>query len=129
MPRIMVVDDELEIAENLAKMLRGEGFEAETANLVEEVVDTLAANPPDLLLLDVMAPDDFSAGFTIARKIRATEAISKLPIIMLTGVNQAFPMDFSSKDIDDTWMPIQDFFEKPADPAKLIPKIREILGA
>ena len=128
MPRIVIVDDELNLAENLAKILRQDGFEADTAYLAEAVVDTLVASPPDLLLLDVMAPDDPSAGFSIARTIRKTEGISKLPIIMLTSVNQSFPMDFSSKDIDDEWMPVQAFFEKPIDPAQLIPKIRELLG-
>ena len=127
MARIVIMDDEQELAENWADTLRRAGFEAEAADLTIAGVEALAANPPDLLLLDVMAPDDSSAGFTIARKVRATESISKLPIIMLTGVNQAFPIEFSSKDIDDEWMPVQEFFEKPADPEKLIPKIRELL--
>jgi len=129
MARIVVADDDLAQARNMAEILKCEGFEAETADLTLDVVDTLAANPPDLLLLDVMEPGDPSAGFTIARKIRATAAISKLPIIMLTNVNQAFPVDFSAKDIDGNWMPVQDFCEKPADPAKLIPRIRELLKA
>ena len=127
MARIVIMDDEQELAENWADTLQRAGFEAEAADLTVAGVEALAANPPDLLLLDVMAPEDSSAGFTIARKIRATESISKLPIIMLTGVNQAFPIEFSSKDIDDEWMPVQEFFEKPADPEKLIPKIRELL--
>jgi len=128
MPDILIVDDEQNLAENLAAILNNEGFEARTADLSEEVVDTLIANPPDLVLLDVMAPEEPSAGFIIARKIRATEAIAKLPIIMLTGVNQAFPADFSDKDIDGDWMPVQAFMEKPANPATLIPKIREVLN-
>ena len=127
MARIVIMDDEQELAANWADTLQRAGFEAEAADLTVAGVEALAANPPDLLLLDVMAPDDSSAGFTIARKIRATESISKLPIIMLTGVNQAFPIEFSSKDIDDEWMPVQEFFEKPADPEELIPKIRELL--
>lgn len=128
MARIVVVDDEQALASNLAAILESKGFEADTANLVMGVVETLVANPPDLVVLDVMAPDDPSAGFSIARKIRATEAIKKLPIIMLTGVNQTFPMDFSEKDMDDDWMPVQAFLEKPADPDVLIPKINELLG-
>ena len=127
MARIVIMDDEQELAENWADTLQRAGFEAEAADLTIAGVEALAANPPDLLLLDVMAPEDSSAGFTIARKVRATESISKLPIIMLTGVNQAFPIEFSSKDIDDEWMPVQEFFEKPADPEELIPKIRELL--
>ncbi len=129
MPRILVADDEQALADNLASILQNEGFETDTADLTMALIETLAANPPDLLVLDVMAPEDPSAGFSIARKIRATESISKLPIIMLTGVNQNFAMDFSSEDIDDDWMPIQAFFEKPAKPDELIPKIKEILGS
>ena len=128
MARIVVVDDEQNLANNLAVILKKEGFEADTANLSMDVVETLAANPPDLAILDVMAPQDPSAGFSIARQIRATASISKLPIIMLTGVNQSFPTEFTPKDIDDEWMPVQAFFEKPADPDELIKKINEVLG-
>ena len=128
MARILVVDDEQNLALNLAEILKSEGFEADTAYLAVDVVDALVAAPPDLVVLDVMAPEDPSAGFSIARKIRATAAISKLPIIMLTGVNQTFPMDFSAKDIDDEWMPVQAFFEKPADTAQLISKIKALLA-
>ncbi len=129
MARIVIVDDELKLAEALAALLRQEGFEATAEYLSDAVVDTLVADPPDLIILDVMSPEDPSAGFTIARKIRATDTVNQLPIIMLTGVNQSFPMDFSEKDIDGDWMPVQAFLEKPVDPATLMPKIRKLLGA
>ena len=129
MPRILVVDDELELATNIADILKQEGFEAETADLSDAVVDALVANPPDLVLLDAMAPGDASAGFTIARTIRRTEAIKDLPIIMLSAVNDTFPLKFSSKDIDGNWMPVQDFIEKSGDPAKLVARIRELLAS
>ncbi|MDP6490369.1 MAG: response regulator [Kiritimatiellia bacterium] len=129
MSKILVVDDDQRQADNLASILKQDGYEAETAYLEEAVVDTVVANPPNLVVLDVMAPEDPSVGFTIARKIRSIESISTLPIIMLTSVNQTFPLDFSDKDIDGDWMPIQAFFEKPINPAELLPKIKELLGA
>ena len=128
MPKIVVVDDERNLADNLVAILKNKGFEAESADLSEAVVDALVASPPALVVLDVMAPDDPAAGFIIARKIRATEAIAKLPIIMLTAVNQALPADFSAKDIDDEWMPVQAFLEKPANPDMLVSRINTILG-
>ncbi len=128
MPEIVVVDDEQNLADNLVAILKNKGFDAKSADLSVAVIDDLVASPPDLVVLDVMAPDDPAAGFVIARKIRATEAIAKLPIIMLTAVNQALPADFSEKDIEDVWMPVQAFLEKPANPDILVSKINAILG-
>ena len=38
-----------------------------------------------------------------------------IPILLLTAVNQQFPLGFSDKDIDSKWLPVTDFLEKPVD--------------
>jgi hypothetical protein len=50
-------------------------------------------------------------------------------VILLTSINQEFPMDFSARDIDQEWMPVQDFLEKPAAPAALLGAIDKLLRA
>ena len=127
MARIVIIDDDVELAENTALLLRQPGHEVSTLSTTEDAAPRLIEIRPDLLILDVMFPDNPVAGFDLARKIRCTKAIKDLPIILLTGVNQEYPMDFSAKDIDSDWMPVQDFMEKPANIDALLAKVDELL--
>lgn len=127
MAHIMVIDDDVEMTENLSTVLKSEGYEVSTRDQTEGAVEALEKNTPDLLILDVMFPENPAAGFDLARKIRKMKKLEKLPIVLLTSINQQFPMDFSSSDIDKDWMPVQDFVEKPVDMKKLVEKVRTIL--
>jgi len=128
MARIVVFDDDVELAGNLAIQLESKGHSVKQFHKMEGTVDGIAAEAPDIAILDVMFPDNPAAGFDLARAIRQNEKTKALPIILLTGVNQHFPMDFSSKDIDPDWMPVQEFIEKPVDIGILLEKIAELLG-
>lgn len=88
---------------------------------------TLSAAPPDLLILDLMFPEDPSAGFKIARQVRGSPGLKALPILMVTAVTHKFPLGFSSKDIDNEWFPVDDFLEKPVDLEFLVEKVNQIL--
>ena len=128
MALIKIIDDDVEIAENLALVLRNANHKvSEISDTTKDAVKSLLEDKPELLILDVMFPENPAAGFDLARKIRQTPGIENLPIILLTGVNQEFPMDFSSEDIDSDWMPVQDFVEKPANIDELLAKIEKLL--
>ena len=127
MPCIMIIDDDVEIAEDLSVFLENAGHAVKMLNDTEDAIKSLVENKPDLLVLDVMFPEKPAGGFDLARKIRETEVIKDLPIILLTGVNQEFPMDFSAGDIDGDWMPVQVFIEKPARAPDLIAHVARIL--
>ena len=127
MADITIVDDDIEFAENISKILKNEGHSVSLYSDTEGVVEELIRNTPDLLILDVMFPEHPSAGFDLARAIRKTAQIKNLPIILLTAVNQEFPMDFSSKDIDPDWMPVQEFIEKPVQIDELVAKIKKLI--
>jgi len=47
---------------------------------------------------------------------------------MLTAINAEIPLGFSADDIDETWMPVKSFLEKPVDFATLLAKVDEMLG-
>ena len=79
--RVLVVDDEINIAELLLMALRYEGFAAETAGSGEEALERFDDFRPHLLVLDVMLPD--LDGFEVARRLAASAA--GLPIIFLTA--------------------------------------------
>ena len=128
MAKIMLIDDDAGLMDDMFVLLKDAGHTVTGSDTVDGAIEKLTADKPDLLILDVMFPDNPAAGFDLARKIRQTREISKLPIILLTGVNQHFPMDFSPGDIDSDWMPVQDFVDKPIDFKKLLRKISKLLG-
>ena len=128
MTKITVVDDDLDILHNTTTMLKDTGYEVTGISELEGVIEELMSNTPDILILDLVFPENYTAGFDIAREIRATTAIKDLPIILLTGVNQDYPLDFSEKDIDNNWVPVQAFVEKPANIEILKEKIEELLS-
>lgn len=127
MAYIMIIDDDVEIAENLSVLLEDVGHTVKILNDTEHAIKSLVEDKPDILVLDVMFPEKPAGGFDLAREIRQAEVIKDLPIVLITSVNQEFPMDFSADDIDSDWMPVQSFLCKPVDIKELLKKIDELL--
>jgi DNA-binding response OmpR family regulator len=127
--RIVIADDDVELAQNLSIFLEKAGYEVERRDNLANIDEDLLADTPDLLVLDVMFPRNASGGFNAARLIRGKKQLANLPIILLTGVNQECPVGFSTEDIDPDWMPVQDFVEKPFQPEEIIAKIEKMLNA
>ena len=80
MPLVMVVDDDQDLAEMLSIVLNGAGMEVDLVGRGDEVIEVFTANPPDLVLLDVMLPG--LDGIEVCKLIRE---ISMVPIVMLTA--------------------------------------------
>jgi CheY-like chemotaxis protein len=127
MARIKIIDDDVEFADNIATLLRDSGYEVSALDTTLNAIDVLKDDMPDLLILDVMFPDNPAGGFDLARGIRRDPQIRDLPVILLTGVNQEFPMDFTTHDIDPEWMPVQDLVEKPVAMTSLLASVRRLL--
>ncbi len=124
MPRVLIVDDDTDFTEAARRVLQSDGHDVRVLTFVEKAMDALQADPPDCLVLDVMFPEDATAGFDLAREVRKRDELSRLPILILTAVNTRFPLGFGPKDIDDHWLPVQDFLEKPVDFDVLKEKVR-----
>lgn len=127
MTTIRIVDDDMEFSESLSAQLTREGYSVTTRDRLAGIVEDLAADRPDIVILDVMFPGNPAGGFDTARAIRENAATRDLPVILLTGVNQEFPMDFSADDVDPDWMPVQEFVEKPPEIKTLVKKIDRLL--
>jgi len=116
MPKIMAVDDELNILELEKLYLSREGYQIETAASGSEALAKIPSFSPDLVILDLMLPD--MDGFEVCRQIRSK---SSLPILMLTA---------RKEDIDKIVgleMGADDYLTKPFNPRELIARIRAIL--
>lgn len=129
MAYLLIVDDDEDFASAAAMALRAAGHEVDILLETTDALSRMKARTPDLVILDVMFPESSSAGFDLAREIReAGSQVAKVPILMLTAVNQKFPFGFSASDIDDHWMPVQDFLEKPVDIAMLCRRVEDLLA-
>jgi two-component system KDP operon response regulator KdpE len=80
-PRVLVVDDEPQIVRGLKIILRSAGYAVEAAETVAEALASLAARPPDALVLDLVLPD--GQGVEVCREVRRW---SRLPIVVLSAV-------------------------------------------
>ena len=128
MAYILIVDDDKDLAQAYAKILTGEGYDVAIELETEVAFQRIDEKIPDLIILDAMFPENRSGGFDFAREI-SSKFINKnkIPILMLTAVNQVFELGFSKKDIDEEWMPISDLLEKPVDFKTLKKKVAELL--
>ena len=131
MKRVYVVDDEQSIVESVSIILESKGYVVGSQNDDKDVVDNVVAFDADLVILDVMMPEDTGAGFKMARALKDDERTRDLPRIMLTSVNEAgiYVGKFSDKDRDDAWLPVQAFIEKPVDPEVLLARVEKLCSS
>jgi two-component system, OmpR family, KDP operon response regulator KdpE len=80
-PRVLVVDDEPQIVRGLKIILRNAGYAVEAAETKEQALVSLAARPPDALVLDLVLPD--GEGVEVCEEVRRW---SRLPILVLSAV-------------------------------------------
>ena len=116
MNRILVVDDDVDLCELLAKYLRREGFEVDIANNGETGVESALSGDHALIVLDVMLPG--LNGFDVLSSIRKK---SNVPVLMLTA---------RGDDVDrivGLEMGADDYLPKPFNPRELMARIRAIL--
>ena len=82
--RVLVVDDDPDMARFLARMLAQQGMQAEIATDGHAALEMVAALPPDLVLLDVQMPGP--SGFEICRRLKSQEATALLPVVLITAL-------------------------------------------
>jgi len=123
--RVYVVDDDKDMVESISIVLESTGYEVGAQYDGKNVVANVAEFGADLIILDVMFPDDSGAGFELARALKSDERTSHLPILMLSAINETgiYAGSFSNRDRDPSWLPVQDFVEKPISPKVLLAKV------
>jgi CheY-like chemotaxis protein len=93
--RVYVIDDEQSIVESVSMILESRGYEVGAQNDDKDVVDNVVAFGADLVIVDVMFPEDSGAGFEMARALKADERTRPCRM-MLTAVNEAGSTSASS---------------------------------
>lgn len=115
--KILIVEDEISIAQYLAKNLMAEGYEVDTVADGDEALDMILTRPYDLITLDVMLPG--LNGYAVCREARA--AGIDAPILMLTA------KDGEYDEADAFEMGADDFLRKPFSLVVLLARIGSLL--
>jgi two-component system, OmpR family, KDP operon response regulator KdpE len=115
-PRVLVVDDEPQIVRGLKIVLRSAGYVVEAAQTKAEALASVAARPPDALVLDLVLPD--GRGVDVCREVRQW---SRLPILMLSAVGdereKVLALDAGADD----------YVTKPFGTDELLARLRAVL--
>lgn len=116
MKQIFLIEDDKEIARNLAALLRSEGFAVTHACTQGEAAGLLAGNKFDLALVDISLPD--GSGFAVCTEIKQTQDI---PVIFLTASGD------EASVVTGLNMGADDYITKPFRPRELAARIRAAL--
>ncbi len=130
MARILIVDDDTAIIEQVTDILQAAGHRVEsrlhTAGLGQAVRDIA----PDLIILDIHFPDDPQAGIKAARRLTQDPRLCRIPILMLSAINRNtdLPFSLSDNDISEDFLPIDAFIDKPVQAGPLLQKVEKLLS-
>ncbi|HEY5247825.1 MAG TPA: response regulator, partial [Dermatophilaceae bacterium] len=116
---ILIVDDEPQNRRLLEALLGPEGYVTRTAASGKEALASIADDPPDLILLDVMMPG--MDGRQVASALKASPATSNIPIVMVTSQTD-HGARLAALDAG-----AEDFLTKPVDRAELWLRVRNLL--
>ena len=116
---ILVVEDDVDVAEMLTAYFRAQGYDVSAVNWGEDAVEACRSNRPDLVILDIRLPD--IDGFEVARRLRTNQRTMDIPIIFLTEKRER------SDRLQGLEVGADDYITKPFDIQELRLRVRNAL--
>ncbi len=117
---VLVVDDEASIVLSLEFLMKQAGFRVRVANDGEAALAAIAAEPPDLILLDAMMPR--RDGFDVCQTVRANPDWSGVRIIMLTAKGRDVERDKGLA------LGADDYITKPFSTREVVDRVKQLLA-
>ena len=117
---ILLVDDDRDFIEATCAVLESI-CDVDVAYGGGEALDKARASRPDLILLDVIMPDE--DGFAVCEKLRADPSLADVPVIMLTSLPDVFSPTSEARKPQ-----AEDYLEKPVRPAELLRRVSKFLS-
>ena len=122
MATILIVDDDPDVVEACRLFLERDHHKVVCAYNRAEGMKAVAEAKPDLLILDVIM-EQADDGIAMAQELRRSGFAT--PILMLTSIGKVTGYSY---DKDDDLLPVDDFAEKPIEPAALVRKVNDLLA-
>ena len=126
MAKILVVDDDQDVVESLKTVLSSANHVVTTASSGEEGLRKASAEKPELIILDVMM-ESIDKGFEISRRLKKSPETKKIPILMITAIQEMADMTLHASGPSD-YLPVEAFFEKPIKPEELLSQVESLLS-
>ncbi|MDA0311635.1 MAG: response regulator transcription factor [Gemmatimonadetes bacterium] len=117
--RVLVVEDEPDIAALIAYQLTREGFRVETAGTGPEALKAVSRDIPDLIVLDRMLPG--ISGDGVLQRLRAEVSTATVPVLVLTAKRE------QEDRIEGLELGADDYLTKPFSPRELVLRVKAIL--
>ena len=132
--KVLVVEDQDNIRKLVKMNLERAGYDVCEAADKDAGIEMARAEQPDVIVLDVMMPAG-TEGFQMVWALRNNEEapLKDVPIVMMTGIHDHTELRFYPDSEDGTYksgeyLPVQDFLDKPVDPARLIEAVKAQLS-
>jgi signal transduction histidine kinase/DNA-binding response OmpR family regulator len=115
-PRLLIIEDEADLRGYLTKLFTKDGYAVEAVGNAETALTSLADNPPDMVITDVMLPGQ--SGLDMLTALRLDEEIARLPVVVLTARADA------GSAVAAFAAGADDFVVKPFNSAELLARVR-----
>jgi len=131
MKNVYIVDDDRDIVDAISIVLKSAGYNVGFQNDEENLIENVVSFQPDIIILDVIFPENDNAGFEMSRQLKNDDRTKHIPILMLSAVNEKgmYGFTFSNKDRDDSFLPVEEFVEKPILPDILLKKVAKMINS
>ncbi|HEX2966125.1 MAG TPA: response regulator [Syntrophorhabdaceae bacterium] len=123
--KILIVDDDAEFIDKNKAGLESKGFDVVTATAVREVMDKIAFEMPDAIVLDLMM-EKHDSGFCVAKQIKADPRFRNIPVLMVSSAMEETGADFC-QELDGYWMKTDDFINKPVTADELADRVSSLI--
>jgi len=124
--KILVVDDDLDLLEQMKFILNAAGYEVVTAEGRTGGEEAVLSMKPDLAILDLMM-EEKDSGFVLSHQIK--KLYPEVPIILLTAVAGTTGLNFNTQRSDaQSWVKADKIMDKPVRPEQLKEEIRRLLN-
>ena len=123
--KILVVDDDIDLLEQVGMILKSDGYDVREAHGQEEAEEFLTSFIPDLAVIDLMM-ETMDSGFVLCHNIK--KLYPSTPVIILTAVQAATGIDFKARSEEaGSWVKADVLLDKPVRPEQLKAEVRRLL--
>lgn len=127
--KLLMIDDDPDFVAGIKTILDSTGeFEVEVTYNPKDGLKALQTKEYDLLLLDIMMGRG-AEGVMIARKLRKDPKLSKMPVLIITGMREQIAFLFPGEPIHPRFVEVDELVEKPVEPKLLLEKVNSLIQA